>query len=248
MAGSALLSSYLGPLLNSFGIFWFIVFISFIVSLLTIIIYKYTTNQKMMKTYREDLKRMQAELKKNMSNQQKAMQIQKDMMDKNMRLLTHSMTSTLITLIPLGILFLWLNTNLTYVPIAENAQFTVTVSFDDYVGNAVLDVPKGMTIVDNATKEITNIVDWRLSGQKGEYLLEWKVGDKSYTKDVVIGEGQNYAEKTQKYNDGIVKQIDINYKPQKVLNLLGWQLGWLGTYIIFSIIFSMVLRKILKVY
>lgn len=32
------------------------------------------------------------------------------------------------------------------------------------------------------------------------------------------------------------------------LPLLGTGLGWLGTYIIFSIIFSMIIRKILKVY
>jgi uncharacterized membrane protein (DUF106 family) len=32
------------------------------------------------------------------------------------------------------------------------------------------------------------------------------------------------------------------------MNLFGWEVGWLGTYIVFSIVFSMGLRKILKLH
>lgn len=245
--GSSFLSSSLEPLLDSVGILWFIVIVSFAVSLLTVVIYKFTTNQTMMKNLRDELKKMQAEVKKHSSNPQKMMQLNQQMMEKNMKLMSHSMTPTLITLIPLGILFLWLNTTLTYLPIAEDVQFTITVNFDDYVGNAELLVPKGMSIVDDATKQIQPKIDWRLSGKPGEYLLEWKVGDKSYTKDVVIANGQRYAEKTKVINDGVVKSIDINYKKNIVLPF--WpHWGWLGSYILFSLIFSMVLRKMLKVY
>lgn len=242
------LTSSLEPFLNSLGVLWFVILVAFIVSLLTVVIYKFTTNQTMMKGLRDDVARLQKDLKKNMQNQAKALSIQKEMMDKQMRMFSHSMTPTLITLLPILIIFGWLNANLSYIPISADTQFTVSVNFDDYIGNAELLVPKGMTIVDNATKEITSKVDWRLMGKPGEYLLEWKVGDKSYTKDVIIGNGQAYADKTENINDGVVKTIEINYKPQKVLNLFGWKLGWLGTYIIFSIIFSMIMRSVLKVY
>jgi len=248
MAINAVLTSLLNPLLESMSIFWFVVTISFIVSLITSIVYKYTTNQRMMKELRDDVKRLQADFKKSMKDQQKAMRIQQEMMEKNMKLMSHSMMPTFITLIPLGILFLWLNSSLSFVPLTEGTQFTITVSFDDYVGNAELVAPKGIIVVDNATKPVAEKVDWRISGEKGEYLLEWKVGDKSYTKDVIIDDGKKYSEKIKKVDDGIVKTIEINYKKQQVMNLFGWKLGWLGTYIIFSLIFSMILRKVLKIY
>jgi len=141
----------------------------------------------------------------------------------------------------------WMTANLAFAPIGVSEQFTVTVSFDDYIGNAELFVPAGMTIVDSAVKEISKKVDWRLSGDAGEYLLEWQVDSRSYTKDVIIG-SKEYSEQIRKVDDGIVKQIRLNYKPQKILNLLGWRLGWLGSYIIFALIFSLVLRKLLRVY
>ncbi|MBN2420903.1 DUF106 domain-containing protein [Candidatus Woesearchaeota archaeon] len=244
--GDSLLNKLL-PLIDSVGIFWFVVIVSFAVSLLTVVIYKFATNQMMMKSLREELKKMQAEIKKHSGNPQKMMQLNKEMMSKNMKLMSHSMKPTIITMIPLLILFVWLNTTLTYAPLTEDVQFIVTVNFDDYVGNAELLVPKGMTIVDDAMKEIQSKVDWRLSGKPGEYLLEWKVGDKSYTKDVVIANGQKYAEKTKNINDGVVKSIDINYKKNVVLPFWPYW-GWLGTYILFSLVFSIFLRKLLKVY
>lgn len=235
------------PVLNGLGTLGFVVLIALVVSLITVLVYKFTTDQVLMKNIKEELDKLNKEAKKNLHDQKKAMEVQKQMFSKQMVMMKHSMTTTLITFLPIIILFSWLNAHLMYVPINADEQFTVTVNFDNYVGNAALNVPNGLTIVDNATKTISPKLDWRLSGKPGEYLLEWKIGDKSYTKDVFIGEN-NYADATKIVNDGIVKTIQINYKQTKVLDILGLQIGWLWSYIIFAVIFSMVLRKVLKVY
>jgi len=239
--------AFLSSILNSIGVLWFVVLISFVVVLITTIIYKFTTDQAMMKSLREDIKKLQVNLKKNMSNQNKAMVLQKEMMDKNMKMISHSFKATFITMIPILILFGWLNANLAYMPIQEDVQFAITVNFDDYIGNAEIVVPKGITLIDDATKEIKSSVDWRLSGKLGEYLIEWKVGDKTYSKNVIIANNQKYAEKTEIINDGIVKSIDINYKKQ-IINIFGLKLSWLWTYILCSVAFSMILKGLLKVY
>ena len=51
-------------------------------------------------------------------------------------------------------------------------------------------------------------------------------------------------------NDGLIKYIEIEHKEKKLLNLhiFGWELGWLWTYILFSIASSIVIRKVIKVY
>ncbi len=242
------LSPFLSPLLNSLGSLWFVVLVSLFVSLLTIIVYKFTTDQTLMKSIRDDLKKMQDQMKKSMHDQKKVAALQKEMMDKQWVMMRHSFTSTLITMLPIIVLFGWLTAHLSFVPIQQDVQFTVDVTFDDYVGNVTLMAPKEITVVGSVTKPVASNVEWRLSGKTGEYLLEWNVGDKTYTKEVVITSEQAYADSVKVVNDGVVKQITINYKKNIILNLFGWKLGWLGSYIIFALIFSMILRKLLKVY
>ncbi len=248
MVFDGFLNPVLSPILNSIGTLGFVVFISFIVSLITILVYKFTTDQILMRNLKEEIDKLNKEAKKQMHDQKKAMMIHKQTFEKQMTMMKHSFTSTIITMLPIIILFGWLQANLAYAPIAENEQFTVSVLFDKYTGTAELLVPKGVTIIGNATKEAAEKVDWTLSGKKGEYLLEWKVGDKSYTKDIMITNEQRYAQPIKKIDDGVVKEIQIQYKNEKILNLLGWRLGWLGSYILFAIAFSIVLRKLLKVY
>lgn len=242
------LDPYLSPILNSFGILGFVIFIALLVSLITIIVYKYTTDQTLMRNLKEETERLNKEAKKYMHDQKKAMSLQKQVFEKQMIVMKHSFTSTFITFLPIIILFGWLNANLAYAPITEGQEFTVSVLFDNYAGKAELLVPKEIT-VDSAVKDVKdNEADWKLTGKEGEYLLELKVGDKSYTKDVIITDKQKYAEALKNINDGTVKNIQIQYKTEKILNLFGWKLGWLGSYIIFALLFSIVLRKLLKVY
>ena len=57
-----------------------------------------------------------------------------------------------------------------------------------------------------------------------------------------------YKEPIKRIKGEVIKSIEIGNAPKKLLNLFGWEIGWLGTYIIFSIMFSLVIRKIIKVY
>jgi len=67
---------------------------------------------------------------------------------------------------------------------------------------------------------------------------------------LVITDEKDYAEQLKIVKEDGVKSITIYYKPVKILNLYikGWKLGWLGSYIVFSLIFSMLIRKWLKIY
>lgn len=243
-----LLDPILTPLLGSIGVTYFIIIIAFIVSLITVIVYKFTTDQILMKNLKEEINKLNKEARNHAKDQKKAMAMHKEMFSKQMTMMKHSLMSTFITILPILLLITWMNAHLAYDPITEGQQFTATVSFDDYVGKAELLVPEGLAIVDDAVKDIDKKVEWRISGKTGEYLLEWKVGDNSYLKDVIISNGQKYSEPIKRINDGIVKNIQINYKSKKILNLFGWRLGWLGSYVIFAVIFSIILRKLLKVY
>ncbi len=82
--------------------------ISFFITLIITVAYKYFTDQNLMKSLKEDTKRLQSDMKNHKDNPTKMMEIQKEAMEKNMKYMMHSFKPTLITLIPLLIIFAWL--------------------------------------------------------------------------------------------------------------------------------------------
>jgi uncharacterized membrane protein (DUF106 family) len=243
------LSPVFDPLLN-LPILWVVVIMALIITFLITLIYKFTTNQNLMKELKGEMKELQKEMKELKSEPQKMMQVQKKAMQTNMKYMSHSMRSMLFTFIPIILIFGWMNSHLAYEPILPGQEFTTSVLlYDNIKGNAELIVPEGITISGEANKTIEDgEIKWVLKGKKGEYLLEYNIDDKSYTKELLITKEQSYANPIKPVKDKTVRQITTDNKKMKVLNLFGWRLGWLGSYIILSIIFSMTLRKLFKVY
>ncbi|MBN2567125.1 TMCO1/EMC3 family protein [Candidatus Woesearchaeota archaeon] len=226
-----------------------ILIVSLILSVFITLIYKYTTDQKMMKNLKESMKASQAEMRKHKDNPAKVMAMQKEAMEKNMKYMMSSFKSTFITMIPIILIFGWLNAHLAYEPIQPGAEFTTTMTFKNGVsGEAMLSAPDEVALLSDARQTIEDAkASWTLEGAAGRYLLEYAFGDKVYDKEVLI-DGDRYTAPVKQVKDTQVKEIRVGNEKLIVLDLLGWRIGWLGTYIIFSILFSMVMRKLLKVY
>jgi uncharacterized membrane protein (DUF106 family) len=73
-----------GPL---FGI----IVVSFILTLLTTLAYKLFTDQNVMKALKEEMKHLQTEMKKFKDQPDKMMSIQKELMDKNMKMFKNNL-------------------------------------------------------------------------------------------------------------------------------------------------------------
>lgn len=82
-----------------------LIIISFILTALITIAYKYLTDQELMKSLKTELKSLQKEMKEAKHDTQKLMQLQKQSMEKNMKYMMNSFKPTLFTLIPLLIIF-----------------------------------------------------------------------------------------------------------------------------------------------
>lgn len=227
-----------------------ILVISVIITVLITFIYKWTTDQDLMKQLKSEIKEFQKEAKTLKNNPQKAMEVQKKAMQTNMKYMTQSFKPMLFTFIPIIIIFGWLNAHMAYEPILPNTEFTTTMVFANGVsGDIELIVPEGVNLVNDAQQKIiTNKAEWALTGEAGEYILEYKFNEKSFTKDLLITNERAYKTPQKKISDSEVKLISINNEKLKVLNIDGLRIGWLGSYIIFSIILSMLLRKVLKVH
>jgi len=229
---------------------WVIIILSLILSIVVTYVYKWMTNQILMKSMKDEMKKHQEDMKKEKDNHSKVLEIQKKAMDVNMKYMLHSMKPTLITFIPLILIFGWMTNHLAYEPIKPGMEFTTTVVFNENAsGKVTLNVPEQIQLISKDTQNILNgLATWSLKGEKGEYLLEYSYQDQKFSKELLITDDYNYKKTFDIINKDGVKEVRIDNKPLKPLNLFGWQIGWLGTYIIFSLIFSIGLRKLLKIY
>ena len=241
-----------------------IAIISFILTLLITLIHKFTTNQKVMKGLKEDMKTHQDEMKKHKDNPKKVMEIQKKVMGKNMEFMKHSFKPMIFTFIPIIIIFGWLNANMAYYPIMPDQEFDVMLTFDlegleknislvSVIPENQLEIINGatQTVERNKTKKFlgekwVGIANWKLKGPEGIYTLIYSFDDDAiaYEKELIITNERKYVLPEKRINDGSsLKSIKIMNEPIKPL----FGLGWIWAYIIFSMIFSMTIRKALKV-
>jgi uncharacterized membrane protein (DUF106 family) len=249
------LDPMLGPLLD-INPFLAVFLVSFLLSILITIIYKLMTDQELMKTLKEDMKAAQKEMKLLKDNPAKLIEHQKKAMEKNMKYMMHSMKPTLITFIPIILIFGWLNANFAYEPILPGEEFDVLITLNSGVYGHIEAFPPRVNnsivlIETSAVKEINSkTVSYKFKGlSEGEWDVVFKVNNETdYVKSVRIDE-QKYASPIEKRFEGKdVKEIKVGYQKKIVLDIFGWKMGWLATYIILSIIFSMSLRKLLKLH
>ncbi|MDO8481255.1 MAG: EMC3/TMCO1 family protein [Nanoarchaeota archaeon] len=226
--------------------------VALVVSVLITVIYKYTTDQDLMKRLKTELKELQAEMKLLRDNPEKMMEVNKKAMESNMKYMSQSMKSTLYTLLPLFLIFGWMNANFSYESIQPGEQFSATLMFaKNTVGNATIALPPGIEAVGPMTQTIADAkATFQLKGQEGAYTegkaLTFDYNNKLYYKEVLITDGFAYAPKDEKISDSKLKLITLDYDKRRILPVLGW--GWLGAYILFSIVFSMLIRKWMNVY
>jgi len=82
--------------------------VSFILTGLITLSYKYLTDQTKMKELKDEMKGMQKKMKEFKDDPGKVMSMQKDAMKKNMEYMKHSMRPMLFTFIPIILVFGWL--------------------------------------------------------------------------------------------------------------------------------------------
>ena len=87
--------------------------ISFILTGLITLAYKYLTDQTKMKELKDEMSSMQKKMKEMKDQPDKVMSMQKDAMKKNMEYMKHSMKPTLFTFVPIIIIFGWLRSYFT---------------------------------------------------------------------------------------------------------------------------------------
>lgn len=224
---------------------WAVILLSFLVSLFIVLIYRAMTDQKEMKQLKDSLKEYQTKLKSMKDKPEDMMKVQKDMMQVNMKYMGKSMKPTLVTFIPILLIFGWMNAHLAYEPIMSGQQFELSVLAQKGVeGMVSITAPEAIEVLgDRETEFKDGKALFTMKGDAGDYIVTIASNEKEVDKHVIIDD-RDYAPVTESYKSDVFKSASLNNKQLKVI----WKLSWLWTYIICAVIFSIVLRKAMKIY
>ena len=139
---------------------------------------------------------------------------------------------------------------MVHSPINPAQEFGIGLEFvEGIAGKITTSPPPGLRATGGTERTLTGSeVLFTFEGDPGRYLVEFTVDNKKYTHPVHIDSKRKLENPLQTINDNKVIKIMTSQKETIVANLFGWELGWLGTYILMSIILSIFWRKVFKVY
>ncbi|HII17327.1 TPA: DUF106 domain-containing protein [Candidatus Woesearchaeota archaeon] len=249
-----ILDPIFGPILHLDPV-WAIIIITFIITLIITVIYKFSTDQGAMKSLKQEMKDIQKQMREVKDDPKKVMELNKVSMQKAGEQMRHSLKPMLITMLPILIIFTWFASNLAYYPITPGQEFTTTVILNPaFAGNLSIEAPGLETIGDTFPqlseetkgwlfKKNLKKASWRLKGSEGEYDILYQIGDNHYSKDIIITNAKKYKQPENPVNDGIVQSIRIDNEPIRVLGM-----SWFWAYFLFALVFNSLLRKLLKVH
>lgn len=244
---TSMVSALFDPLLQ-LPLLLIVVLLSFGITLLTTLIYKWTTNQTLMKSLKDEIKSLQKLMKETKNNPEEAMKVNQKMMAVNSKYFMQSMKPLLFTMLPILLIFGWMQASLAYEPLTMGNPFEVRVELEQ-AHNITITVPDSMILKSARTVFGKNATFKMVPTQEGNFLLTIRSNGETVQHEIIVSSDRNYAPPITKHK-GSIKTVKVKQKKAiaLVLPIFGWKLGWLGTYIIFSILFSTILRKLLKVY
>ena len=203
-----------------------VLLVSLFASVVITIAYRLLTDQSRMKQLRTTLKDSQKKMREHQkkNNTKKLLQEQQVAMEANMEYMRHSMKPTLLTMLPLLLIFAWMNANCGFYSLQPGESFSVFAVFEKERGNATLEVPEGLLLQSNSTQEISKIsltedakktiidgnskmfgsvkkdssfdmIIWKINPEKeGTYNLVFKHEGKTYTKEILISKDRLYKD------------------------------------------------------
>jgi len=253
MAYSDWLDPILSPLLKLDSLVA-ILLISVIITVIITIVYKYTTDQKKLKALKAEMKAIQKKVKDKKTDPKKAMELNQQAMKLNMEFMKNSFKSTLYTILPIILIFGWLNTHMAYEQLHPDQPFEIKAEFNKFLkGNVSLNSTGDLIFETDQIQELgieQDEVTWIAKGDVGRYQLTMHLdGVLVHSFPILISEEREYEMPEIPLKDKPAYMITVgNSKihPFGGFSLFGWHPGWLGTYILMSIILSTGLRKLMK--
>lgn len=242
--------------------FFTILIATILVSLISSIAHKYTTDQKKMKRIKEKVKELQKEIKEARGDQDRILKINAQIMKQQNDLMMQSMRPMIFTFLPIIIIFIYLQANVAFTAIAPGEEFSIVLDYRDpqAIGDVEIVLPESMMLINRTEYERRGFLGFgnvhgelitiRGPDEPGDYTLIFGSED-PVNRTVLITEGTEYESPSVRFSNSPIQSATIQYDGLRILDiewLPRWLQGWLAVYIILALILTNVFRRLLKVH
>lgn len=245
------------------------ILVSFLTGLLMLFVFRYTSNQKGIKTVKNKIKAHLLELRLFKNSLSISFKAQGNILRLNLRYITYSAKPMLVMIVPIILILIQLNFWFAYSPLTPGQAAICKVKLKEGHSPMETDVilkPSSGIIVETPPLRIEEDreIDWRFSPkEKGLQLLTIEVGSQAVTKTLLVGgrllnrispvKVQNrfldemlYPTERPLPTDSPIQSIEITY-PSLRMEVLGWHIHWLVVFFVLSIVAGYALKGLFKV-
>lgn len=245
---------------------WGIIFISVVVGILMLIIFKHTSDQAGIKNQKNQLKAHFLEFRLYHDDIGLSFEAIKNVFLINFKYLKFSIKPMLILMWPVIIIVIQLASRYEYRPlkVGESAILSVKLANNSHLTENLINVPETILIETPPLRILEkNQIDWRIKAlQVGHFNIVVQLGNKKYNKLLSVGSkfeklasyrvagfsltGLLNPAETSLPSDSFIKEIRIRY-PKRELSIWGWQIHWLVIFFVVSVGTSFAMKNVFKV-
>lgn len=245
---SSLFNLLIAPF-ESLNPLWFLTFISLLIGILMLMVYRYTSNQSGIRETKNKIRAYIFELRLFKDELAIVLSAQKKILTYNLRYMGYALKPMLFMIIPLAIILIQLEGWYGYKALlpGESALVSLKLSNSDpqVMAGITLTTDKGLQIDSPALRiPSEGEVSWRIRAKElGKHNLTFHVEDRSFQREVVVSDSGlvrvtpsvftsefwNFVlSPGQKAIPGnpYVEQIDVQY-PLNTIHIYKWGVNWL---------------------
>jgi len=243
-----------------------LIFISILVGILMLFVFKHTSDQDGIRQLKNHLKAHLLEFRLYRDDVGLSLAAMKNLLLVNLRYLKFALKPMLILMGPTVLILIQLASWYEYRPlrVGESAILSLKLKEASNLQKIELGVPEGL-IVETPPLRILqkNEIDWRIRAlSAGDWQIKFQSGDKVQFKSLQVGGGFEklasnrmatyslaallYPTETALPVNSAIKEIHVNY-PRRELSLWGWKIHWLVVFLVVSIISGYSLKGVFKV-
>jgi uncharacterized membrane protein (DUF106 family) len=251
---------------------WILVVLSLLTALLMLVIFRFSSNQKGLRAAKGRVMGQLLAIRLFPDDPWVTLRALGGALRDNVIYLRYNLTPLLVMIVPMILILIQLDLRYGRVPLRPGEAATVGVVMAPEALSSLPRVnvrpPEGLEIeTPPLTISTLNEIDWRIRARKeGVYTLDFETGGKTFSKEVVVAEGDSHGEddpllciSSQRTGEGFidaalypaearlpadlgVAHVFVDYGPRS-FRILGFRMHWIVAYFVLSLGFAFLLRK-----
>lgn len=245
---------------------WGLIFISVVVGIMMLFIFKHTSNQAGIKQLKNELKAHLLEFRLYKDDVALSLEAMKDLFQTNFGYIKFALKPMLILMVPTILILIQLATWYEFRPlqVGEKSILSIKVKNAAVLDRVEIQTPEGLQI-ETPPIRIAPLseIDWRLKATRvGDWQIRLIVDGKEYSKTVRVGSrfvklapyrlagnslsGLLYPVEKSLPGDGALSEIHIRY-PHRETRVWGMPIHWLVIFLVVSIAAGFSMKGVFKV-